>query len=305
MTIEWPTNFPTEEDMKDILKETITTVWRIDLTVTEIDEWLNNFCGKVYSKEDERRLALWLLCNFTYYNEQEVNQLCKQLYKKLIHDIALTGQITNQEELEEVLGKTYFSAIGQAGESGAMILYFFRQEANLSIHKFVYPTAFPEGKECIRVFIDDVTLSGTTAIRFFKERKESLDCKKAYYLTLFATIDAVNELSKLGVSTLYCTLLDERDRVFSDKSMIYSKFPELRKPSYEMAYAYGQEIMKEYPFMKDYPLGFKNGELCFGFHYNIPNNTLPIFWAQGNWMPILQRKEKVYGKKEAILDKYI
>ena len=126
MTIEWPTNFPTEEDMKDILKETITTVWRIDLTVTEIDEWLNNFCGKVYSKEDERRLALWLLCNFTYYNEQEVNQLCKQLYKKLIHDIALTGQITNQEELEEVLGKTYFSAIGQAGESGAMILYFFR-----------------------------------------------------------------------------------------------------------------------------------------------------------------------------------
>ena len=27
------------------------------------------------------------------------------------------------------------------------------------------------------------------------------------------------------------------------------------------------------------PLGYQDSELAFGFYYNIPDNTLPIFWA--------------------------
>ena len=300
MSIEWPTNFPNEEEMISLLKDTIENVWNVDLNVSEIKDWLGNFTGKVYDISDERKLALWLLCNYTYYNEQEVNHLCNLLYKKFLHEIAVSGNIKDTKELNDILKKTYFAAMGNASESGAMLLYFFRQEANISISRFVYPTSFPEDPDCICVFIDDVTLSGSTASRFFERNKKDLENKKIYYITLFATNDAVNELSHRGIKMLYCSLLDDRDKAFSEESMIFSKFKELREPSKKMVYEYGKMIKKEYP------LGFRNGELCFGFHYNTPNNSLPIFWAKNNkWKPILQRKEKIYGRQETEFCTYI
>ena len=43
-----------------------------------------------------------------------------------------------------------------------------------------------------------------------------------------------------------------------------------------------------------------NGQYCFGFSYNIPNNSLPIFWSSSNgWKPIFYRKEKYQNAKQA------
>jgi len=44
-------------------------------------------------------------------------------------------------------------------------------------------------------------------------------------------------------------------------------------------------------------LGHSNGQYAFGFYYNTPNNTLPLFWSdQNGWIPIMKRYDKVYGK---------
>ena len=46
------------------------------------------------------------------------------------------------------------------------------------------------------------------------------------------------------------------------------------------------------------PLGYKNGEYAFGFFYNTPDNTLPIFWGTNNgWCPIFKRYDKNYKRK--------
>ncbi|MDR2409621.1 MAG: hypothetical protein LBE13_16135, partial [Bacteroidales bacterium] len=47
------------------------------------------------------------------------------------------------------------------------------------------------------------------------------------------------------------------------------------------------------------PLGYKDGEYAFGFYYNTPDNSLPIFWGQKNgWLPILKRYHKNYRIKK-------
>lgn len=59
-------------------------------------------------------------------------------------------------------------------------------------------------------------------------------------------------------------------------------------------------VNKELPvaetYMKSYPLGFANGQYMFGFYYNTPDNTLPIFCCESsNWSPAFVRYGKIYG----------
>lgn len=65
--------FPSEATMLAVLKKTIEQSWKVDLDIEDIEIWLRNFTGRIFDVEIERRLALWMLCNFTYYNEEEVN----------------------------------------------------------------------------------------------------------------------------------------------------------------------------------------------------------------------------------------
>jgi len=47
----------------------------------------------------------------------------------------------------------------------------------------------------------------------------------------------------------------------------------------------------------DVPLGYANGQYTFGFFYNTPDNTLPLFWSSNaQWIPLMKRYEKIYGK---------
>jgi hypothetical protein len=36
--------------------------------------------------------------------------------------------------------------------------------------------------------------------------------------------------------------------------------------------------------------GYDNCQLLVAFETNIPNNTLPIFWSEKNWKPLIKRK---------------
>ena len=298
---EWPKNFPDTKSMMTLLMETIDKSWKNEISAENIDKWLNNFNGKVLTVEVEQRIALWMLCNFTYYNSKDINYLCRIVYKNLLHDIAKDSDDINENWLSEVLKQVYFAAMGSAADSGGMLLYHFRQEAGLSMDSFFYPSAIPKNENGIVVLIDDVTLSGSTATRFFHRNIESMVYKKAYYLTLFASEKAIERIEELGVTVIYSTLLTDRDRCFTENSIMFSDFPELRDKASELAAYYGKLIEP------DNPLGFKNGQFCFGMEYNTPNNTLPIFWSNNNWNPIFERKEKIYDAKQRndILERFI
>ncbi len=287
--IIWPETFPNEEKMFDILLTTIQTSWHCDLLIENINQWLNNFSGEVFDKADEKLIALWLLCNFTYYNDDEISHLCRLLYKKLLHILALNECNNDEKKLKELLNHTYFSSIGEASESGGLLLYYFRQATSIPLDKCLYPPSISE-KVNIAVFIDDVSLSGGTALRFYHNYLENHEYK-IYFIILFATKKAIEKIENNGITVICCNLLDERDQCFSDKSIMFRNYPSLREKAEKMAKHYGNKLEK------GNALGYKGGQLCFGFNYNIPNNTLPIFWSSNNWYPIFIRKEKIQNDK--------
>lgn len=287
-----PNDFPTQDQMLDVLKKTIEKSWKADLNNDDIDLWLSNFTGLFYDVEIERRLALWLLCNFTYYNEDDVNHLCRMLFKNLLHALMVDNNLKTESDAESYIQGTAFTSIGKASESGGLLLYHFRQESHLDISRFIFPTEETELDTI--VCIDDVMMSGGTAMRFFYKHQDTLRNKKIYYITLLTTEEAVNALNNLNINVIYCALLDSRNQMFSDNSLAFYKYPELKDFAKEMAEGYGKQIEPQKA------LGHKNGQYSFGLYYNIPNNSLPIFWSnRNNWHPILCRKEKYQNAKQA------
>ncbi|EME3562592.1 hypothetical protein QRK69_002588, partial [Enterococcus faecium] len=186
-------DFPSKENLVRILQKTIEKSWKNDMVERDIEEWLDNFKGEVFEKDTEQLLALWLLCNFTFYNQDDVRHLCKILYNSFFHQVIIDFSLSNEEEINEYMNNVSYAAIGRASESGNYLLYDFRQEADLNINKFFYPTNIKSDESTIVAFVDDVILSGTTATKFVKNNLKDLKCKKIYYLTLFATESAVEK----------------------------------------------------------------------------------------------------------------
>ena len=75
----------------------------------------------------------------------------------------------------------------------------------------------------------------------------------------------------------------------------------LKDATRKMCEYYGKQIVeKELPpsaeYMKKYPLGFDDGQQAFGFYYNTPDNSLPVFWCESaNWKSIFKRNHKIYS----------
>ena len=301
MSIDFPKDFPSEKNMLEILHKTIEKSWKTDLSVSDIEKWLDNFTGKVFNIGEERKLALWLLCNYTYYSPSDVHHLCKVLYNKFIHDFIVRNSI-QIEQIESELKNVCFSSVGSASESGGLLLYHFRQEANLTLDRFFYPTNLETDKNSTIVFIDDATLSGGTGARNYYNMLENIEYKQVYYLTIIASEEAIKKLEEKGIVVIYCALVDSRNKCFSSDSMIFNRFPELLSYSKKLAEEYGNVILEPNSTCK--PLGYKNGEFCFGFYYNTPNNTLPIFWSNYNWHPIFPRKEKLQNARQLHFNSY-
>lgn len=76
---------PTESEMFSQIMVTVEASWQNRLSHTQIEQWLSNFKGEVFDVAYERQLALWLLCNFVYYNDREVRHLCRTAFREFLH----------------------------------------------------------------------------------------------------------------------------------------------------------------------------------------------------------------------------
>ena len=140
MDVEIPTNFPSKEVLIRVLQRTIEKSWKNNLMDRDIQEWLSNFKGEVFEEKLEQQLALWLLCNYTFYNQEDVRHLCKILYNTFFHQLIIDFSLSSEKEINKFMNRVNYAAIGRASESGNYLLYDFRQEADLNIERFFYPT---------------------------------------------------------------------------------------------------------------------------------------------------------------------
>jgi hypothetical protein len=312
---------PHRNTLMNTLRETLSTAWNLKYKIpqTNIDRWLNNFSGEALlsdfanqdgAKDRERDLALFLLCNFVFYNESEVKYLTRLMFDKYLHNVICT--FTNNVNVDDnfiknILNKTQFVPLGYNSESSSYLLYHFRQENDLSMNNF---------KEKIEteyiVFIDDFTITGSQAKkRFceFVEKYKDINNKHFYMLFMVTTSEAIKLLSEISnLTILHCIIMDDKSKVFSDASIVFDGYKdEYKIQAKKMCEYYGNKLIDE----KDKeigmkPLGFNGGSYIFGSYYNIPNNSLPIFWSERNdWHYLFKRYDKKYDDGISLRGKYV
>lgn len=285
---------PAEEELYKLIRLKKSTVWNHSLlTVNNIEKWLSNFTSKVFRQSYERQLALWLLVNFVYYNESEVRHLIRVVFREYLHRTLTTiPAVTSvHTAIQSIVSETRFFHLGNPGESGGLLLYLFRQENNLP--KSFFPFSPGELSDQVNkvVFVDDATISGSQALSYLNaiQNKHGLR-QRIILLSLISTMDSQIFLETQGIEVISGIVLDERSKCFSPSSIAFHDFPEHRDNCRHFALTYGRQINGSEP------LGFNDGEYTFGFYYNTPDNSLPIFWQDNNWIPVVKRYKKLYSE---------
>jgi hypothetical protein len=295
-------DFPSEKDLMDIIMHTSSTVWGAELVNKDIENWLSNFKGEVFEIKYERLIALWLLGHFTFYNHTEVTHLCKVLYNDLIHLIVNKNTdpaMQPADLIESFFKKSTIVTSEKISGSGGFIAYFFRHVNELPMTLFNFSIDnISDEKENI-IIIDDVTLTADENSQMYKFLKKNFDKykhKSFYLLTLVSSVTSVSYLqNSFKIEVISAIKLDSRDKCFSSESDIFSTHSDLLIIGREFAEHYG----KKFQSLNVGPLGFRDGQYTFGFFYNTPDNTLPIFWAQINgWVPIIRRYHKNYKDRK-------
>lgn len=296
--------FPPKEKLMNIIRHTSSTVWGNELVVNDIENWLNNFTGKMFDFEHERLLALWLLSHFTYYNHEEVKHLCKVLYRDLIHKVMSGPNIDNlgpEDLVKRFFEKSAIIPSEETSGSGGFIAFFFRHENDLPMTLFNFSLENVNERTENIIVIDDVTLSKGEMGQmhsFWANAKKKHPSKQFYLLTLVASESSLNYLtSTFGIQIVSAIRLDNRDKCFQVESDVFSSFRESPEHSeiINLSQRFAEHYGKQIGIQNLHPLGYANGQYTFGFFYNTPDNSLPIFWGQINgWVPILRRYHKKY-----------
>ena len=293
----------------DIVNEILMTSrisWDNIIEPDDLNNWLSNFTGEALgSSAAEKSLALWLLSGVVYFNIRDVRAFCKNLFDEYIHKKLVEYRIENryqdlntEKQIAHILDSTCFLAMGNDSESGANVLYYFRQINKLS--RSVFDKNLDVEYENL-VFVDDVSVSGAQALQYIPSVQQAVKHQKSYYLAFLASREATDELKHISVEVICCNYLTDRERCFSKDSYVFSTEAKQQfiPITAKMCEYYGKKITKGHVEAEGYPLGFDQGQCLFCFFYNTPDNTLPIFWCNGHgWKPLFTRYEKIYDLKE-------
>lgn len=296
-------------------------LWEDQGTLPDVERWLANFTGATGTRtaDEEQLHALHLLSHFTFFGLREVRELLKSMYRDLFryHLIQEIRQRANgrseaeflEEQFNLKLARTRFLGIGNPSESGAHLLYFFRQENRLKKELFVHqhelltaaagdPSARVADPELERiVFIDDVLGTGTQATEYSEKlishvrQAAERDGREIeiLYLTIFAKPDGLRVVRALPFDRVDAVHeLNDSQLAFSATSHVYADPPQSisKEIGRSIAEFYGASVAPGNAF------GFGDGELLLGLHHNIPDNTLPVFWVEEAvvpWEPIFRR----------------
>lgn len=301
------TELPTKSKLEDTLRKLINTAWHLNtIHAPGIEKWLNNFTGDALYEdfsdrekaiEREQQIALFLLCNFVYYNEDEVKHMMKLMLEKYIHHYLSSNDFSECEDntIDEIIRKSKFSKLGNESESSSYMLYLFRQVNELSKQNFE-----SKNDTDIIVFVDDFSITGSQADwyikKYLKEHPEDSE-KKFYVLLMVSTKKAVDKIKKIPqiFDVLPCITMKEDSNVFSENSIVFQGYsPEIINQAKKVCEYYGELIKLSEEGST--PLGFGGGGYMLGAYYNTPNNSLPIFWSEkNNWNPFFKRYNKKYA----------
>lgn len=267
------------------------------------------FCKWILQFDDtERLLACKLLGAMTYYDYDKMKGLFAIALNKMPEATRLDFGV---------------AALGHQGKSGTMMPYFARQimtswpgyESSLKekIKVTFRPLSdyeLPELKLTKPenfIFLDDIIGTGSQTKSFFEWNYNTyawLNEKKVFYCAAMGFRKPIEEIQScfrekgLNFEIICGKILEEGDRAFSRDNPLWSSAEECAHAE-KWAQNIGRELLENYPdpYKKDKDaLGWRGCQALITFFYNIPSNTLPIFWAEGqrngdDWTYLFKRHD--------------
>lgn len=274
-------------------------------------------------KTDPKRFRDWILqfgdherllaCKFfdmvRFFGEEEMREMWIRLYMK---------KLPPEAKIEGVA----YAGLGHTAKSGYYNFQYHLRQAISQLKdlkknevSFDFKKAFREISEYDRdnekkphtvVFVDDFIGHGKQAIDLFVNRDDAFFKKhqwlaqtKVYYCALVGfrkgILEIKNALSGKIEDVLVLETLEEKDRAFSKENPCWKSEQE-RGEAEHWASEIGRQVITGragYDPELD-KLGWRGSQALIAFHYNVPNNTLPIFWGEGwrngqKWNPLWRR----------------
>lgn len=301
-------------------------LWERHCQEPDIRAWLDNFDGRHCGDTKRERLhALHLLASVSYFGLREIRVLLRSMFRDLyrypiVQELRQNlGGTKDSVEIDarfkQELTATRFLGMGNPAESGTHLLYYFRQENRLPKELFVHQhelltsavtdPAVDFSPLTLRrvVFIDDLCGSGDQSIEYSRTLLRDLKTVAAkrgraisfHYYVMFGTstgLARAAQESMFDAVDAVCEL-DTTYQTFGNDSRVFTRPPNQIEvaTSQRLASGYGSELWP------DWPLGYQNGQLLLAFHHNVPNNSLPILWAEETeqpWVAAFPRRLKAY-----------
>lgn len=321
--------------LREKIRKLSETVWiNRGLSWEEVENWLDQFEDE--ENQNAKLQLLFLLSNFMYFGINEFRAMLKSLYRDIykypiIRQIRKSnGNTRDQEFLEsefkKELAKTHFLGFGNPSESGTHLLYFFRQENELSKNLFI------NGHEIFHrdsvkknltlkkpgitryVFIDDLAITGSQALTYSEELVQGIkdidpNIKVSYYV-LFASDRAIQCIeNNSSFDEVKCLFeLDQSYKCFENDSRYYqSVHVDIDRELTKRICTKHDGLLSKAICIKNndepeslYVLGFDQSQMLIAFYHNTPDNVPPVFWYDGaynsgrEWRSIFHRYHKVY-----------
>ncbi|WP_289199766.1 phosphoribosyltransferase [Bacteroides acidifaciens] len=244
--------------------------------------WLENF-----EREDWKN-ALIVLNHFEYFS---TNDIIREFNSGLSRIIELYR------------GKyIYVLPLGKPGKSGAAMAYYIKKTPVVSDYRkyitIVSSTDISNLKEnSVVVIVDDFAGTGGSIAKFYNEVKPSLpDETEVCALTVVYMQKAQTLLQNHGILMMG----NKRNSAFVKRGSVFGYYQRMAVIR-DFCFKYGNKLYPEPAYQNRksgmHPLGFMNSQALIGFEHSIPNNTLPILWADiqlegtnKKWKPIFPRR---------------
>ena len=265
-----------------------------EITPTHAGAWLEQFANNL-----ERRLMFKLLENITFYSELKIREKLK-----IIHEFVRKNMTFSIKDEEKRSREILLSSFDKPTKSSSSYARMYATENKVISTNVASLEDIPKSLEQDKdqrisaiVFIDDIIASGGSIIdgienlnRMCGETIATRNIK-----VVIATIcglesgreaieNKVESEIPFNVEIYICDILDDSNRCFTNKSLVFDNEQERQKAK-EIAQKYGVKLQSRQP------LGFDGGQLLIVFKDTCPNNSLPILWysSESSWTPLFRR----------------
>lgn len=276
------------KDYQDII-EAVCARFENIISPLDVLAWLDNF------EEIDKKKALIVLNNFEYFSIKDIIKEFDHGLLNILEDLSATTNI-------------HLIPLGKIGKSGGAMAYYLKKTPAFNSNKgikFVNSDDFSTLTDgCHIVIVDDFAGTGNSIIEFYNQIKANLpDNHTVHALTIAYMEKAKINLKKNNIRVIG----NERMPAFASRGSVFGYYPKMIAMR-NFCFRYGDMLYPEQKYKEkktaQHPLGYLNTQALIGFDHSIPNNTLPILWADckikgknEHWIPLFPRRGNLLIEK--------